>query len=47
MILENSDVLTLSVATDTFCTWLIEGVFYDYVAFDNAELFDLFTGDAI
>lgn len=44
--LENGDVLTLSMATDTCCTWMSEGVFYDYGAFDNAELFALFTGDA-
>lgn len=43
--LENGDVLTLSMATDTCCTWLSEGVFYDYAAFDNAEFFNLFTGD--
>lgn len=43
--LENGDVLTLSMATDTCCTWLSEGVFYDYGAFDNAEFFALFTGD--
>lgn len=45
LILENGEGLTLSMATDTCCTWLSEGVFYDYGAFDNAEFFALFTGD--
>lgn len=44
--LENGDVLTISIATDTCCAWMSEGVFYDYGAFDNAEFFDLFTGEA-
>lgn len=42
--LENGDVLTLSIATDSCCTWLSEGVFYEYGSFDNAEFFALFTG---
>ena len=42
--LENGDILTISMATDSCCTWLSEGVFYEYGSFDNAEFFTLFTG---
>lgn len=44
--LENGDVLILSMATDSCCSWLSEGVFYDYGSFDNAKFFDLFTGES-
>ena len=44
--LENGDVLNLSMATDSCCSWLSEGVFYDYGSFDNAKFFDLFTGES-
>lgn len=41
--LENGDVLTISIATDSCCAWLSEGVFYDYGAGDNTKFFSLFT----
>ena len=44
--LDNGDVLTLSMATDSCCSWLSEGVFYDYGSFDNAKFFGLFTGES-
>lgn len=44
--LENGNVLTISMATDSCCTWLSEGVFYEYGTFDNAEFFALFTDKA-
>ena len=43
--LDNGDVLTLSMATDSCCSWLSEGVFYDYGSFDNAKFYELFTGE--
>ena len=44
--LDNGDVLTLSMATDSCCSCLSEGVFYDYGSFDNAKFFGLFTGES-
>lgn len=41
--LENGEVLTLSMATDSCCAWLSEGVFYDYPGSDNTAFFELFT----
>ena len=33
------------MATDSCCSWLSEGVFYDYGSFDNAKFYELFTGE--
>lgn len=41
--LDNGEVLTLSMATDSCCAWLSEGVFYDYPGSDNTAFFELFT----
>lgn len=45
MTLDNGEVLTLSMATDSCCSWLSEGIFYDYGSFDNAKFYELFTGE--
>lgn len=41
--LDNGEVLTLSMATDSCCAWLSEGVFYDYPGSDNTAFFELFA----
>lgn len=41
--LKNGGELTIATATDSCCTWMSEGVFYDFGAFDNEEFYCLFT----
>ena len=41
--LESGEELTLSLATDSCCTWMSEGVFYKFGSSDNEEFFSFFT----
>lgn len=43
--LQNGEEHVIAMATDSCCSWMSEGVFYDYGSFDNAAFFALFTED--